>query len=71
MPELDSGLKIREVRARPVELELARPVETAGGAIRTAPIVTIDLETGDGVTGRAYVRSYTATISASRSSKLS
>jgi mandelate racemase len=56
--ELDPGLTIRAVRARPVELVLARPVETAAGAIRTAPLVLIDLSTHEGVSGRAYLRSY-------------
>jgi mandelate racemase len=58
VPDLDSGLTIRGVRAGPLELELARPIETAAGAIRTAPIVMIDLTTEEGVTGHSYVRSY-------------
>jgi mandelate racemase len=49
----------RSVRVRALDLPLARPVETASGVMRTAPLVLIDLETDEGSTGRAYVRSYT------------
>jgi mandelate racemase len=52
-------LTIRGVRARALDLALARPVETAAGVMRTAPLVLIDLATEEGVTGRSYVRSYT------------
>jgi mandelate racemase len=54
-------MTIRRVRARGIDLELARPVETAAGVMRTAPLVLVDLETDDGVTGCAYLRTYTAT----------
>lgn len=47
------------LRVRPVNLALAGPVETALGAMRTAPLVLIDLETVEGVVGRSYVRCYT------------
>ena len=52
-------LRIRGVRARGLDLALARPVETAAGVMRTAPLVLIDLATEDGITGRSYVRCYT------------
>ena len=54
-----SGLVIRAVRARGVDLALARPVETAAGVMRTAPLVLVDLDTEAGITGRSYVRCYT------------
>ena len=51
-------LKVREVRARPIELELERPVETASGVLRTAPLVLIELASEEGPVGRSYVRCY-------------
>jgi mandelate racemase len=54
-------LTIRAVRARGLDLALARPVETASGVMRSTPLVLIDLETEEGVTGCAYVRCYTPT----------
>jgi mandelate racemase len=59
MTALVPGLTIGRIAVRPLELELERPIETAAGTIRTAPIVTIDLTTAEGVAGHAYVRSYT------------
>jgi mandelate racemase len=53
------SLTIRRVGARPVDLALAAPVETAAGVMRSAPLVLIDLDTDEGVTGRSYVRTYT------------
>jgi mandelate racemase len=55
----DQQLRIRGIRARGLDLALARPVETAAGVMRTAPLVLIDLATEEGVTGRGYVRCYT------------
>jgi mandelate racemase len=54
-----AGLTIRSLRARPLDLSLAAPVETAAGVLRTAPLVLVDVETEEGVSGHAYVRSYT------------
>jgi mandelate racemase len=52
-------LKVREIRARPVLVPLRRPPVSASGAIPGAPLVLIDLETDEGVTGRAYVFAFT------------
>lgn len=52
-------MKIRGLRVRGVDLALARPVETAAGAMHTAPLVLIDLVTDEGITGRSYLRTYT------------
>src|SRR5215213_6459798 len=52
-------LTVRAVHARAVDVVLARPVETSGGAMTTTPLVLIDLETEEDVTGRSYVRCYT------------
>jgi mandelate racemase len=53
------GLVIRALRARGPDLALARPVETAAGVMRTAPLALVDLATEAGVTGCGYVRCYT------------
>lgn len=52
-------LTIRGIRARGIDLALQRPVETASGVMRTAPLVLIDLFTEEGITGASYVRCYT------------
>jgi mandelate racemase len=54
-----ADLTIRALRVRPLDLAIVKPVETAGGVMRTAPLVLIDLLTEDGVTGCSYVRCYT------------
>ena len=51
---------LRSVRARPVLAPLARPLRTASGDIPVAPLVLIDVETAEGVPGRAYLFGYTA-----------
>ena len=43
-----------------VNVPMERPVQTSAGEIRAAPLVLIDLQTEEGVTGHAYVRSYAA-----------
>jgi mandelate racemase len=55
----DNRLTIRAVFARGLDLALARPVETAAGMMRTAPLVLIDVATEEGITGLSYVRCYT------------
>jgi mandelate racemase len=54
-----SGLTIRGIRARGLDLTLQRPVETASGVMRSTPLVLIDLFTEEGITGVSYVRCYT------------
>ena len=51
----EPGLRIREIRARPVLVPMRRPLRTSTGAIETAPLVLVDLLTDDYVTGRAYL----------------
>jgi mandelate racemase len=53
-------LTVRGLRARPVLVPFRRPPVAATGALPTAPLVLVDLETAEGVTGRAYVFAYTA-----------
>ena len=56
---MTAALTIRSIRARGIDLALQRPVETASGVMRTAPLVLIDLLTEEGITGCSYVRCYT------------
>ena len=56
---MTAALTIRSVRARGVDLALQRPVETASGVMRTAPLVLIDVLTEEGMIGCSYVRCYT------------
>lgn len=51
---------VRTLRARAVNVPLPKPLLTAGGAVTSAPLVLIDLETSAGVAGRAYLFCYTA-----------
>ncbi len=51
-------LTIRSVRARPVNVPMARPLQTSGGAVTSAPLVLVDLTTDEGPAGRAYIFCY-------------
>jgi mandelate racemase len=52
-------LTVRSVRARAVRVPLPRPHPTAGGTVAEAPLVLVDLEAEEGVTGASYVFCYT------------
>ena len=56
---------IRSLRARAVDAPMPKPLETAAGTLRSTPLVLIDVTTGDGVEGHAYVRTYTPVALAS------
>jgi mandelate racemase len=49
---------IRSVRARAVIAPISRPVKNAFGIIEAAPLVLIDVETDQGITGRSYIFAY-------------
>ncbi|WP_076857762.1 enolase C-terminal domain-like protein [Bradyrhizobium mercantei] len=49
---------IRGVKARSVVVPLKRPVKNAFGVIDSGPLVLIDVETDQGVTGRSYIFAY-------------
>jgi len=51
-------LTVRAIRATPVEVPLNFVLGTSRGAFRQAPLLLIDLETEEGVTGRAYLFCY-------------
>jgi mandelate racemase len=49
------ALTIRGVRTRAVEVPMTYVLGTSAGAIRSAPLLLVDLETEEGITGRSYV----------------
>jgi mandelate racemase len=51
-------LTVRAIRATPVEVPLNFVLGTSAGAVRAAPLLTVDLETEEGVTGRTYLFCY-------------
>jgi mandelate racemase len=54
-----NALTIEHIAARTVRAPFVRPVRTAMGEIPAAPLVLIDLQTREGVSGRAYLFAYT------------
>src|SRR5260221_2239458 len=50
---------IRSVKARALVVPLTRPVKNAFGVIAAGPLVLIDVETDQGVTGHSYIFAYT------------
>src|SRR5215813_12251388 len=52
------SLTLRSLRTRPVVLKLKRPVVARIATIHDWPMILIDLETEEGVTGRAYLEPY-------------
>lgn len=53
------SLTVVGVRARPVTVPLSRPLQTASGELRAAPLVLVDVFTNEGVTGCSYLFAYT------------
>jgi mandelate racemase len=49
------ALTIAAIHATPVIVPLDRPITTASGQVDRAPLILIDLDTREGVTGRAYL----------------
>src|ERR1700678_1429455 len=54
-PEMAALLTVRAIHATAVEVPMARPLGTSAQTMRTAPLLLIDLETEEGITGRAYL----------------
>ncbi|WP_299651779.1 enolase C-terminal domain-like protein [uncultured Tateyamaria sp.] len=52
-------MHIAQIRARAVMAPLAVPITTAQASIPAAPLVLVDAETDQGVTGTAYIFGYT------------
>ena len=53
-----SGLTIRGVSATVVEVPMNFPLGTSAATVRAAPLLLVDLETEEGVTGRTYLFCY-------------
>lgn len=51
-------LDVRDVGVVPVMVPLRWPIRTASGTISDAPLILIDLQTEEGVTGRSYLFGY-------------
>jgi mandelate racemase len=56
--------QVAAVRARPVDLPLRKPIETALPTLTTAPLVLVDVLTGDGLRGHSYASVYTPLVAA-------
>ncbi len=56
----DTALTFRDLRLRSVVVPMARPLVTRVVTIEAAAFLLIDLETEEGVTGRAYLFGYSA-----------
>ena len=59
LEKLVTTLTISAVRARPVIAPLRRPIRTASGSIEASPLLLLDVDTEQGVTGCAYLFAYT------------
>lgn len=59
-----SALTIRAVRAVPVKLPMTYTLGTSAAIVREAPLLLVDLETEEGVTGRAWQFCYTPAAAA-------
>jgi mandelate racemase len=55
-------LTIRGIRTSAVEVPMKFPLGTSAGTVRSAPLLLIDLETEDGITGRTYLFCYRPSI---------
>jgi len=55
-------LTISRIRPRAVRAPMARPMRSASGALDGAPLLLVDVETREGIVGRAYGLGYTAEV---------
>lgn len=51
-------LTIRSIRTTPVEVPMRHVLGTSQAVVRTAPLLLVDVETDEGITGRAYLFCY-------------
>jgi mandelate racemase len=58
LPTSTPRLAVRDLRAVAVEVPMTHALGTSRGAITSAPLLLIDLETAEGVTGRSYLFCY-------------
>jgi len=52
------ALTLRSVRTIAVEVPLRYVLGTSAATVRAAPLLLVDVETGQGITGRSYVFAY-------------
>src|SRR5258708_10826882 len=55
---MSSPIRIRAVHTGPVVAPLRAPLTTASGALTEAPLLLIDVQTDQGIVGRAYLVAY-------------
>jgi hypothetical protein len=55
-------LTIRGVRTSAIEVPMKFPLRTSGSTVNSAPLLLIDLETEDGMTGRTYLFCYRPSV---------
>lgn len=53
-----AALTVRAIRATPVEVPMKRVLGTSQASVRAAPLLLVDLDTEEGVTGRSYLFCY-------------
>src|SRR3954471_17502290 len=53
-------LRIRTIRSVPVAVPMTLPLGTSPATVRAAPLLLVDLETDEGITGRSYLFCYLA-----------
>jgi len=58
VPPVASGLTLRRIRSRAVEVPLRYVLGTSAATVRAAPLLLLDVETEEGITGRSYVFCY-------------
>ncbi|MGZ5039398.1 MAG: enolase C-terminal domain-like protein [Usitatibacter sp.] len=57
---MNAVLTVRAIRATGVDVPMKHVLGTSRGSVRSAPLLLVDLETEEGVTGRAYLFCYVA-----------
>lgn len=58
MLQADKSQKVQRVSAQAVNVPMKRPLVTGGGTVGIAPLVRVQVRTGDGIVGSAYVFCY-------------
>ena len=56
------GLTVRAIRARPVEIPLNFALGTSQDVLRQVPLLLVDLETEEGITGRSWLFCYVPAV---------
>ena len=64
MTQPQPRLTLRAVRARAVEVPMTYVLGTSAAAVRAAPLLLVDVETEEGITGRTYLFCYTRAAAA-------